>query len=121
MYKEIIKFIPLLEDPNTKWEEEQDNFFYYNYSEPAIMLMDAITDKMLGASNTYHILDKYNIECDFIYDDIDIESFNLELSYAILAVIVRKERFCSGAFMKAIKLGLVLKLIKNIEKYSKKS
>lgn len=119
MYKDIIKFIPLLEDENTKWAEEQDNFFYFNYSDTADMLMEAITDKMLGPSNTYQVLHKYNISDNFKYTDIDVESCNLELSFAILAIIVRRERFCAGAFMKAINTGIVLKLIKNIEKYNK--
>lgn len=117
MYEKIIEFIPYLENKNTVWSNEQDNILYYNYSKIACNLMSAIEEKMLGSSNTYNILKKYNISMDDIYSlKFDYETCTPELAFAILAVILRSERFCTGSFAGAIEKGIVLKLIKVLAK-----
>ena len=118
-YHKLVKFIPYLEDPNTKWldEDAEFHFFYASYSELGYELIDAIAELTEGPGNTYKVLEKYNLN----YDEIDFENFNyedcnLDLAFAILGVILRKERFCAGEISGMIKRGYVLKLIKVLEK-----
>ena len=121
-YHKLVKFIPYLEDSNTKWldEDAEFHFFYASYSELGYELIDAIAELTEGPGNTYKVLEKYNLN----YDEIDFENFNyedcnLDLAFAILGVMLRKERFCAGEISGMIKRGYVLKFIKVMEKYFK--
>ena len=118
-YHKLVKFIQYLEDANTKWlgDDCESYVFYTTYSKIGCELISMIEELTDGPINTYRVLEKYDLR----YGEIDFESFdynncNLELAFALLGVMVRKERFISGEILHMIRRGYVLKLIKAIER-----
>ena len=118
-YQKIIDFIPYLENPNTEWVEKDEpfSFFYANYSRITYEFMDRVAELMEGPSNTYQVLERYGL----YYGEIDFDSFDYEncppkLAFAILGVMMRAERFCTGEIFGQIQRGVVLKLVKVLAK-----
>ena len=123
-YHNLISFIPYLEDPNAEWLDRDEAFhpFYASYSRLGYELIDAIADLMDGPKNTYMVLEKYNLEYyEIDFDTFDYNSCPEDLAFAILGVMLRKERFCAGEVFGMIKRGHVLRLLKVLEKYDVES
>lgn len=112
-YKDIIKFIPLLEDKNIKWVNDEE----HTYTNIGIELKNEITKLMFSEPNAYKVLDEYNATYEPLYKNtFDYDNCSKELAYAYLAIMVRKDKFNIGLFAGFINRGIVLKLIKVLEK-----
>jgi hypothetical protein len=118
-YRKLLEFIPYLEDPSTRWLGDNGGFFYCDYSEIGSKLICTIEELTEGPSNTYQVIEKYNIETINL-DDFDYENCPYDLAFALIALFVREERFCAGSVFGAISRGHMLKLIKVLESYENK-
>ena len=50
------------------------------------------------------------------YDDFDLDTLDLPAKCKLITAIVRNDRFCEGALVSAFESGLILRILKSIEK-----
>jgi hypothetical protein len=50
------------------------------------------------------------------YDDFDLDTLDLPAKCKLITAIVRSDRFCEGTLVSAFESGLILRILKSIEK-----
>ena len=117
-YNNLTKFIPLLEDKNTRWTFDENAYdFYDSYTAIGRELIQSILDFKQSIETSYKIIKKNGYVNGFSeIKNLEIEGCDEEIAFAYLNLIFNCEKYVSGTIYLCIKNGEVLKLLKIIER-----
>ena len=115
-WKPLIELIPKVESTSKFGEWEEENILFPDCIEAPIV------------SQFLHIVYRLPIIISFDWgaweegrkiasnDDFDLDTLDLPAKCKLITAIVRNNRFCDGVLVSAFESGLILRILKSIEK-----
>ena len=115
-WKPLIELIPKVESTSKFGEWEEENILFPDCIEAPIV------------SQFLHIVYRLPIIISFDWgaweegrkiasnDDFDYDTLDLPAKCKLITAIVRSDRFCEGTLVSAFESGLILRILKSIEK-----
>ena len=113
-WQPLIELIPKVESTSKFGEWEEENILFPYCTEAPIV------------SQFLHIVYRLPIIISFdwgawetgktSYDDFDIDTLDLPAKCKLITAIVRSDRFSEGTLVSAFESGLILRILKSIEK-----